>query len=190
LEATTVLKSVGNNIKDAAEYLDDINSSTSNKRFTWFIPQSIDSKDNSGMKARYDRIYYTSESLRPLQLDIIGEEEIIDRALAQAIGEATGDAATYLTPSDHRGLVLTFMLPTLSNSSSSSSSSSSSVLAPQFRTEVDSLPTVVMGQKRGRDAIESSSSDSTMNNDDSPPPKAADQRRKLFLDALAKRSIQ
>lgn len=59
---------------------------------TWFMP------GNSKVSCRFDRVY-CNERLRPISYRTIGDEEVLDSM-----------EGGYLTPSDHRGLVIEFLL--------------------------------------------------------------------------------
>lgn len=82
---------------------------------TWVMP------GNAAVKCRFDRVYVTAPSSTtdgefqwtPASIETIGHDEILD------------DDAPYLTPSDHRGLVVRFTLPEATNTAAAVPSSSS-----------------------------------------------------------------
>lgn len=82
---------------------------------TWVMP------GNPAVKCRFDRVYVTAPPTAteggfqwaPASIETIGHDEILD------------EDAPYLTPSDHRGLVVRFALPAAADAATESSASSS-----------------------------------------------------------------
>eukprot|EP01036_Dinobryon_divergens_P023369 gene23369-31708_t len=111
-EASAILPTMAN-IMDMTDILDQAKSKNqqSFKRHTWFMPRSA-GQAVSNYKARYDRVYVTTgRDITPVDLSLIGCEDVIDASLAETIAELEGkDVVPYLTPSDHRGLLCSFAL--------------------------------------------------------------------------------
>ena len=203
-EASAILPSHPN-IRDITDILDENTDKQQQRRFkqpTWYMPKSAGQSLN--YKARYDRVYMnTDRNISPVDISLIGCEDIIDASLAAALAEIDEEKITvvpYLTPSDHRGLLCSFALPSHSHPPrpppSPPSSSSSSFSKPSL-----SIMTENPERKRKRDHSEQASSNSihppipstsTSTSEASQPGVSASttaNRRLIFLDALAKRSL-
>lgn len=105
---------------------------------TWVMP------GNPAVKCRFDRVYITAPSTTtdggfqwtPASIATIGNDEILD------------DDAPYLTPSDHRGLVVRFALPDATDDAAATPSSSSGTRDVPKKPEASEQLSTASGRKR------------------------------------------
>lgn len=214
-EAKAVLSSY-DDIEDVAQNLEQAQKGKKFNMYTWMMPgmtQELTTNKSgfSGSKgpitARFDRIYYHRQSgLVPSDLITIGSDNCMDADQAAIFSEIYGEPATYLTPSDHRGVVVTFSLPNSNEKmkakismSSSTSSGKRSLGEVVDLCEGDEIAQSLPQAKRTHNAEPkstlvpaSSLLPSQLPNTESAKPlsnSAAMSKREIFLAALARRSI-
>ena len=199
-EASAILPTT-TNIRDMTDILDQAadKKQRSFKRHTWFMPKSA-GQSVSNYKARYDRVYVTTgRDIIPVNLSLIGCEDVIDASFAETIAEFEGGGVVpYLTPSDHRGLLCSFTLrnspppPPPSSSLISTMPPVAAIERKRKRGDSDtttSSPPEALPTETSLKTTLSSSSESESSQEDQATTISTSNRRQLFLDALAKRSI-
>lgn len=109
-EAARVLQSYTGTIVDASGVLEK-----GRKSNTWFLPGP-----SAGFSARYDRVYSNcAHGLAPQSIKIIGGDDIYQDSSPQDV--CSESELPYRTPSDHRGVVVTYAFRCTEDSSGSSS---------------------------------------------------------------------
>jgi hypothetical protein len=140
----------------------------------------------------------TGRDITPVDLSLIGCDDVIDASFAETLAELEGRGVVpYLTPSDHRGLLCSFALSSSIHPPPSSSSLSTAIERKRKRDDLDTDTTYqadTLHTEASTIANSSSSSSSSSSSESSQEDQPAitsttSNRRQLFLDALAKRSI-